>query len=226
MQTIHSSALLRVLTFLVVVLTCKVTLSIVIGYRDYFPPNFQSDFLLGREPYFWGGYHWAFYVHLAAGPTSLLLGSVLISERFRQALPAWHKRLGRLQGMCILLLLTPSGLWMSWYAATGAVAAWGLAALALATAACVALGWKAALMRRFADHERWMWRTYLLLCSAVVIRMIGGLATVAGLDALWLYPVSTWASWLGPLLIYEVLRITQVGELVKSQYQVQLELRP
>lgn len=206
MQAIRTSALLRVLTLLAVLLIGKVTLSIVAGYRDYFPPNFQSDFLLGREPYFWSGYHGAFYIHLAAGPTSLLLGTLLISERFRKAVPAWHKRLGRMQGMCILLLLAPSGLWMSWYAATGVVAAWGLAALAIATAACVALGWRAAVTRRFADHERWMWRTYLLLCSAVVIRMIGGLATVAGLDALWLYPLSAWASWLGPLLVYEFSR--------------------
>jgi hypothetical protein len=52
-----------------------------------------------------------------------------------------------------------------------------------------------------------MWRTFLLLCSAVVIRMIGGLATVAQFDAQWLYPLSTWASWLAPLLVFESRRL-------------------
>jgi len=207
MQKTSSSALSRVLTILAVVLICKVTASVVVGYRSYFPPNFQSDFLQGRETYFWGAYGWAFYTHVVSGPVTLLLGTILISERFRTSAPTWHRRLGRLQGACILLLLAPSGLWMAWYAATGAVAAAGLGSLAIAIAACVLMGWKSAVERRFSDHQRWMWRTYLLLCSAVVIRMIGGLATVAGLDALWLYPLSAWASWLVPLLIFESVQL-------------------
>jgi hypothetical protein len=193
----------RLLVILAAVLVWKVILSVVIEYRNYVPPNFESDFLQGREGYFWGAYRWAFYTHLASGPASLILGTILISERFRTTFPAWHRRLGRVQGMCVLLLVAPSGLWMARYAMTGAVAAAGLGSLAIATAACVLLGWRAAVQRRFAEHQRWMWRTFLLLCSAVVIRLIGGLATVAGYDALWVYPFSTWASWLAPLLIFE-----------------------
>lgn len=196
----------RVLILATALLIWKVTLSVVIQYRDYLPPNFDSDFLQGRESYFWGGYAWAFYVHLASGPVSLVLGTLLLSERFRTFAPQWHQRLGRVQGVCVLLLVAPSGLWMARHAMTGAVAAAGLGSLAIATAACVALGWRAAVRRRFAGHRRWMERTFLLLCSAVVIRMIGGLATVARFDALWLYPLSAWASWLIPLAIFEFTR--------------------
>lgn len=188
-----------------VLLILKVTLSVVIGYRDYLPPNFEADFLLGRQSYFWGPYCWAFYTHLVAGPASLLLGTLLVSKRFRGKWPGWHRRLGRVQVGCVLLLVVPSGLWMARYAATGAVAGTGLGGLAVATAACAVLGWRAAILRRFDAHRRWMWRTYLLLCSAVVIRVIGGLATVLHADALWLYPLSSWASWLAPLLVYESL---------------------
>ncbi len=203
MQKARSFALPRVLTILAALLIWKVTLSVVVEYRNYFPPDFASDFLRGREPYFWGGYRWAFYVHLVSGPASLLLGTILISDRFRRLVPAWHRRLGRVQAACVLLLVAPSGLWMAYYAATGAIAAAGLGTLAIATATCMALGWRSAVKRNFSDHRRWMWRTYMLLCSAVVIRMIGGLATVAHVDAAWLYPFSTWASWLLPLLILE-----------------------
>jgi hypothetical protein len=132
-------------------------------YRHYFPPNFEADFLRGREAYFWGGYHWAFFTHVVSGPASLLLGMLLISERLRGNLPVWHRRMGRLQGICVLLLVAPSGLWMAWYAQSGTVAAAGLGLLAVATAAFVALGWKAAVARRFAEHQRWMMRTFLLL---------------------------------------------------------------
>jgi hypothetical protein len=103
----------------------------------------------------------------------------------------------------VLLVLVPSGLWMAQYAATGAVAGAGLALLAIATATFAFLGWRAAIARQFDEHRRWMWRTYLLLCSAVVIRMIGGAAIVLEIDAEWIYPLSTWASWLVPLLVFE-----------------------
>lgn len=185
----------------------KVTLSVIVGYRDYVPPDFDSDFLLGREAYFWGPYCWAFYTHLVFGPASLLLGTILISDQFRRYAPRWHRRLGRIQVACVLLLVVPSGLWMAWYAATGAVAGAGLGALAVATAACTFWGWRAAVARRFDDHRDWMWRMHLLLCSAVVIRIIGGLATVAQFDALWLYPFSAWASWIVPLVVFEVNRL-------------------
>jgi hypothetical protein len=193
----------RVLAMLAAALIAKVTLDVLIGYRNYFPPNFDADFLLGRQSYFFGPYRWAFYVHLASGPASLLLGTVLVSERFRNFAPRWHRRLGRIQAANVLLLLVPSGLWMAFYAATGAIAGMGLAALSIATAVCIALGWRAAMQRRFADHRLWMSRTFVLLCSAVVIRMIGGLATVTQFDALWLYPLSCWASWLVPLAAFE-----------------------
>jgi hypothetical protein len=203
MQKAGPSVLARALSVVTLVLIVRVALGVLFEYHHYFPPNFQSDFLRGREPYFWGGYHWAFFVHLISGPASLILGTLLVSERLRKRAPAWHRRLGRIQGVCVLLLVAPSGLYMARYAATGAVAATGLGSLAVATAVCVALGWRAAVQRRFPDHRRWMLRTFVLLCSAVVIRMIGGLASVLEFDAPWLYPASTWLSWLAPLLVLE-----------------------
>jgi len=206
MQPPARPLLTRIFVAAAVLLIGKVTLSVVIDYRHYIPPDFAADFLRGRESYFWAGYHWAFYTHLVAGPASLLLGLLLISNRFRSRWPVWHRRMGRVQGLNVLLLLAPSGLWMAWYAEGGAVSAAGLGTLSIATAACLALGWRAAVQRRFADHQLWMWRTFLLLCSAVVIRMIGGLATVTQYDAAWVYRAATWFSWLAPLGVFEVLR--------------------
>ena len=204
MHPIRQTRLRRLLAILATLLIWKVTLSVVAGYRHYFPPNFDADFLLGRQSYFWGGYHWAFYTHLIVGPSSLLLGTLLVSDRFRRKFPHWHRRLGRAQAMVVLLLVAPSGLWMALYAPAGPIAASGLAALAVATAACVALGWKAAVARRFDSHRLWMGRSYMLLCSAVVIRLIGGLATVTQFDAAWLNPLAAWTSWLVPLAAFEI----------------------
>jgi hypothetical protein len=192
-----------VFAFLSVLLILKVTVSVVLNYQNYITPNFSSDFLRGRERYFFGAYQWAFYTHIVAGPISLILGLILIGDRFRDRLPSWHRYLGRLQVACVALFVAPSGLWMAYYAAAGPIAAVGLGALAIATELCVLLGARSAVARRFSDHRRWMWRCYLLLCSSVVLRVLGGAATVMGVDAVWFDPLATWMSWLVPLGAFE-----------------------
>jgi len=194
----------RVVMFVAAALVLKVTLSIVLGYRDYFPPDFRGDFLLGRESYFFGAYRWAFYAHILSGPLALVAGLALMSERFRRLRPAVHRSLGKVQIALVTLVVAPSGAWMAWYAQSGGVAGLGFFLLSAATAGCAVMGWRAAAGRRFEEHRRWMWRCFLLLCSAVVVRLVGGLATVTGVDADWVYPLTAWVSWLGPLAAFEI----------------------
>ena len=219
MRNIRSITLPRVLTFLAGLLILKVTVAVVLKYRDYFPPNFASDFLRGREAYFWGSYSWAFYIHIAFGPIALVLGLILVSERFRLSFPKWHRMLGKIQAMAVLFLVAPSGLWMAFRAEAGSLAGAGFASLAVLTATCVVMGWRLAVKRRFAEHRVWMWRCFLLLCSAVVIRVIGGLAAVTGAYATWINPLAAWGSWLVPLAVYEIKRATNIrsrGSLVPT----------
>ncbi|MHC5544381.1 DUF2306 domain-containing protein, partial [Singulisphaera rosea] len=138
---------MRFLALLAGILVLKVTAGIVLGYRLYFPPDFSSDFLHGREGHFWGPYRWAFYTHILSGPVSLILGLFLVSEVSRVRFPRWHRYLGRVQVACVLIFVTPSGLWMAYHAAAGPVAAVGLATLAIATAICVMLGARSAVAR-------------------------------------------------------------------------------
>jgi hypothetical protein len=204
MRPHHPALLRRILIGLAVALIVKVTISVVSNYHNYFPPNFTSDFLRGRENQFPGVYEWAFYTHILSGPVTLILGLILIAERSRAGYPRWHRYLGRLQVACVLLLVTPSGLYMARFAAAGPVGSAALATLAIATATCASLGAWSAVRRRFADHRRWMWRCYLLLCSAIVLRLIGGLATVTGMTAPWVDPLATWMCWLVPLSAFEL----------------------
>jgi Predicted membrane protein (DUF2306) len=211
MPSIRAMNLRRALTVLAALLILKVTVTVVLGYRNYLPPKFNSDFLRGREGYFFGSYQWAFYAHIASGPLALVAGTLLVSDSFRQRSPRGHRFLGRFQVANILLFVAPSGLWMAGYAAAGPIAAVGFALLALLTGLCAALGLRAAVQRRFLVHRRWMWRSYLLLCSAVVLRLLGGLATVIGIQADWFDPVAAWASWSVPLAIFELSRWRNAG---------------
>lgn len=204
-RDVRSVWLTQLATWLACLLFVKVNLTVVLGFRDYLPPDFSVDFLHGRQHYFWGGYHLAFYGHIITGPLTLLIGLLLISARLRQRFPRWHRILGRLQVGCVLLGVVPSGLWMSAYAQTGPVAGIGFASLAVATGLTAWLGWQTAVKRNFDAHRRWMTRCFLLLCSAVVLRLIGGAFTVAGVEAQWSYDLAAWASWLVPLAGFEIL---------------------
>lgn len=184
-------------------LILKVTLSVVLEYGAYFPPQFTNGFLQGRQHYFFGPYQWAFYAHLLSGPVTLIFGLVLLSEKFRRFAPRGHRTLGKAQIALIVCILCPSGLWMAYYAETGAVAAIGFSTLAVATATCAILGWRAAVSQQFAEHRIWMNRCFLLLCSAIVLRLIGGAATVLAFSSSWSYPLAAWASWLVPLVAWE-----------------------
>ncbi|MFP6766386.1 MAG: DUF2306 domain-containing protein [Planctomycetaceae bacterium] len=204
MQSDRPEWLSSLLRLLVSVLIVKVTIGIVLNLASYATPQFESGFLNGRGAYFWEGYHLAFYTHIVTGPCSLLLGMVLLSERFRRRFPGWHRKLGRVQVVCVLLLVSPSGLWMSLYAETGAVAGVGFGTLSVVTGMCVLAGWRLAVRRRFAGHRLWMLRCYVLLCSAVVLRLTAGLASISGVEGAWVYQMSAWASWLIPLTVFEV----------------------
>ena len=198
-----SVSLGRILSFLVSLLIIKVTISIVLNYREYFPANFESSFLQGRRAYFFGWYQWVFYTHILSGPVALGLGVLLVNEQFRRKYPLWHRRLGRIQAVCTLFLVAPSGLGMAYHAETGTVAAIGFGTLSVLTGICVAMGWRTAVQRRFQDHRRWMLRCFLLLCSAVVLRLIAGLSDVTNFGGDWMYPLTGWISWLIPLAVLE-----------------------
>jgi Predicted membrane protein (DUF2306) len=172
MLKIRSKTLPRVLDFVAGLLILKVTAAVMWNYHNYFPPNFDTDFLRGRQDYFAGSYHWAFYVHIVAGPPSLVLGLALISERFRMRFPKWHRYLGRFQALNVLFLLAPSGLWMAFRAQSGPIAGVGFAVLAILTGTTLALGWRTEI-RRSSPLDVALLSALVLHCSASPDRRAG-----------------------------------------------------
>lgn len=206
MMTNHNrlSGLPRIAWLLVCLLIGRILVGIFLNYRDYLPPNFRADFLLGRESYFWQGYHWAFYPHIFAGPLSLILGTILISDQFRRPFPKWHRFFGRVQAMCVIFVVAPSGLGMAMHAANGPVQGAGFILLAFATAASMALGWRAARQRRFQMHRQWMCRNFLMLFSTVIVRVNGGIGELLEISDERFYAHTAWTSWLVPLILFEL----------------------
>jgi len=133
---------IAILKWAAVLLIVKVLLSIVSNYPDFFPPNLQAVFLIGRENNFYGTYQVAFYAHILSTPIAILSGLVLMNQRFRQTYPARHRLIGKWNVAIVLFAVAPSGLWMSARSYTGVVAGAGFASLAIATGLCAAMGWR------------------------------------------------------------------------------------
>lgn len=203
MLTVHSRRWRSLITITVALLIVKVTVEVMAGYVSYFPPDFSSDFLHGKAGDF-ARYRWSFYPHIASGPLALFAGLVLMSDRFRMRFPRGHRWLGRVHVANVLLILLPSGFVMGFDAAAGRPAVLSFVLLTGLTAFCTAMGWRTAMQRRFAVHRVWMQRSYLLLCSAVVLRILGGVGTVFAVPWLWYDVAITWASWLLPLVVFEL----------------------
>lgn len=78
---------------------------------------------------------------------------------------------------------------------------WALATLGAAWLACAAMGYRAASNRRFTSHQAWMIRSYVLVWSFVLCRLIGQFPSLPQLGS---GGALAWLSWTIPLLACEV----------------------
>ncbi len=198
--------LITVLCWLTVVVILRVLFTIVANYPDYFPPRFDSLFLEGREATFTGLYRVAFYIHILTSPFVLLNGLLLLSSYMQSQYRTLHRVMGRTQVMVLLLFVLPSSLVMSQHAYGGWLSGLSFILLSFVTAFCAIYGVLHARCRRFAEHRRWMIRTYLLICSAIVLRIMSGtmgLFNISNPEVA--YVIAAWCSWIVPLAVYEML---------------------
>ena len=196
--------LTTVLRWLAVVLILRVLATILANYPDYFPPKFDSLFLQGREATFAGAYRSAFYVHIFSGPVVLFNGLILLNETVRRRHGGLHRFLGRLQVVVLLLFVLPSSVVMSRHTFGGWPAGLSFLLLSVAAAGCAIVGVVYARYRRFDRHRHWMLRCYVLICSAVVLRLISGAVGLVGVQSPeGAYIVAAWSSWLFPLMTFE-----------------------
>jgi hypothetical protein len=196
--------LLIALRWLAVVLILRVLVTILANYPDYFPPHFDSLFLQGREATFRGVYQVAFYVHILSAPLVLFNGLILLSAYVRRH-GGWHRWLGRVQVVVLLLFVLPSSVVMSRHAFGGWPAGLSFLLLSAITAICAIVGVVHAWRRRYDRHRRWMLRSFVLICSAVALRLISGTAGLVGVPSPeQAYILAAWTSWLFPLAVCEI----------------------
>jgi uncharacterized membrane protein len=109
-------------------------------------------------------------LHAGFAGTALILGPFQFFAGVRRARPGLHRALGRVYVICCLAA-GAAGLVLAFGARTGPISTAGFGLLAAAWIFTTARAWRRATQRRFAEHERWMIRSFALTLAAVTLRL-------------------------------------------------------
>lgn len=146
-----------------------------------------------------------FYTHVAFGGIALAIGGFQFFPTLRSKFLKIHKKIG-IMYIISVLLSGIAGLYIAFFATTGAFAGLGFGLLAVLW---LYTGWKAYQTiknKQVALHQDFMIRNYALTLAAVTLRIYLGIFVgwqqIPFNDA---YPFIAWAAWIPNLLIAEVI---------------------
>lgn len=147
------------------------------------------------------------FAHMLGGSGMLLLGGLNLYLAATKSHFPLHRRVGQaylLTGavgavLALIITLSPAHKAPQGIVLTNATIS--LAFLSCAWLAFAGLGWRAARNRRFDSHRDWMVRSYILVWSFVFCRVA---SRVSDIDLLGGGEAFIWLSWVGPLVIGEI----------------------
>ncbi len=144
-----------------------------------------------------------FRLHALGGVGALLLGPLQFLSVIRRKAPAIHRWTGRAYLLFVaigsigafILAMNPMG---------GAQTRFAFIALALLWVLTTGMALQSVLRRNFADHRRWMIRSYALTYAAVTLRIgIPALIVGLGMTESEAYQTVAWGSWTINLIFAE-----------------------
>jgi hypothetical protein len=150
--------------------------------------------------------------HVYFGAVVTLLGGLQFLASIRRRWPAVHRWIGR-SFMATALIATLSGFYLTWVRGSqlNAPSTWSISMNGALILGFVVLAWRTACQRDFAAHRRHATRAFLLVNGVLFLRiglMFAGLVLAPlGIKvdySGWVFIGVSFLSWLGPLLMYEL----------------------
>lgn len=174
--------------------------------RRYLNPDFENGYLSGNKFPYLSVFRIGLTVHLIIAPFLVFSSSLLLFFKLEKKSPRIHRVIGRLTVYTAFLFLIPSGFILSYYAIGGLVGQLLFFSLTFLTLISVARALFEARNRNFTLHRKWMIRFYILLTSAIWLRLnmfIGSyFFHLNGVD---FYLTAAALSWVPQLIIAEFL---------------------
>ncbi|MEO6039123.1 MAG: DUF2306 domain-containing protein [Saprospiraceae bacterium] len=153
-----------------------------------------------------------FYVHITTSLVVLALGITQFLPQITRRWPRTHRLAGQLYTAGILLLAAPSGLILATYANGGLPAKVGFSLQCLVWWVVTYLAWREARQKRWLKHVEMMIRSYAITLAAMSLRTESYILYYwFGTKPIETYVTVTWLSWVGNLLLAEVLLYTGVA---------------
>lgn len=200
LQLVKSIAGIAIFAFLVLMAYLITAHSI-----KYFSPQLPHPFLEFKRDWFWL-YLPALYGHIVSSGLILVLGFVGFSGFIRRRYIHIHRALGKVYVGLVLLVSAPCGLVMAAFAIDrGWLSLLNFLLLSVFWWWFTYQGWQSIRQGNTTAHQRWMWRSYALTLSAVLLRWYSFFFAYYGA---WrgetAYIAAAWLSWLPNLLVVEV----------------------
>ena len=130
-------------------------------------------------------------------------GFLQFVARLRNGYPAIHRWVGRLYIFAILVG-GAAGLTLAFGAIGGPIAGWGFGLLSLVWIATTLQAVRLAMAGRFAEHRRWMMRSFALTFAAVTLRLqLPVLIGFGGMSYADASIILAWSCWLPNLVFVE-----------------------
>jgi len=109
-------------------------------------------------------------LHAGLAGTALIVGPFQFFAGLRRTRRGLHRAMGKVYVICCLGA-GAAGLVLAFGARTGPISTAGFGLLAAGWIFTTARAWRSATRRRFAEHERWMIRSFALTLAAVTLRL-------------------------------------------------------
>ncbi|GAA4365456.1 DUF2306 domain-containing protein [Hymenobacter saemangeumensis] len=164
-----------------------------------------------------------FYVHITSSLVVLLAGLLQFIPFLAAKGPQLHRRLGKVYIVGILGLAAPSGLILAYFANGGLVSQVGFTLQCLVWWLCTWKAYRAARQRHWPMHVDWMLRSFAVTLAALALRSESYLMYyLLETKPIETYLTVTWLSWVGNLILMEILLEVGVGRYFLRQFSGKL----
>jgi hypothetical protein len=145
----------------------------------------------------------AFYIHIAFGLPSLVIGIPQFSRQLLRHKREWHKKIGRFYIMAVNYAVAPTGMYMAFYAKFGFWSGLGFFVMGILMIWFNIKGIQAIRDKKLDKHVAWMTRSYAIATSALTFRIYHLLFDAMGMPYADNYIISVWLSMIGNLWLGE-----------------------
>ena len=162
------SGLVKTVAFLLILLIGSL---IVIATSRYLNPDETGGYLASRTLDTISLIRFTVLVHALVSFVLLLTSGTLIFLRLEQKYSTAHRLAGKFTVFLTILVVVPTGFVLSYHALGGLDGKLIFALLTLLTLLFISFGFYNAMKRRFDLHKKWMLRFFVLLTSAIWLRI-------------------------------------------------------